>query len=176
MIERLNKLLEEYDSISKQMSKPEIIANIKTYSNLAKEHRRIDNIIPKAKEYVKKFNHLQEDKEILSGDDKELKELVKDEILQIQTELNLLEQELKIFLLPEDPNDDKNIILEIRSGTGGTEAAMFAENLFRMYVRFCEHKKWKHEILSISNNEGGGVKEVIFSIMGAAVYAELKYE
>jgi len=176
MIERLNKLLEEYNSISKEMSKPEIIANIKTYSKLAKEHRRIDNIIPTAKEYVKKFNHLQEDKEILSGDDKELKELVKDEISQIQTELNLLEEELKIFLLPEDPNDDKNIILEIRSGTGGTEAAMFAENLFRMYVKFCEHKKWKHEILSISNNEGGGIKEVIFSIMGEAVYAELKYE
>ena len=176
MIDRLNQLIEEYQTISEKMSNPDIISNIKEYSSLAKEHRKIDPIIPKAKLYIKNFEQLKEDEEILQGNDRELKELVKEEIGEIREELDKLEQELKIFLLPKDPNDDKNTILEIRSGTGGTEAALFAENLFRMYLRFCENKKWKYEILSIHDNEGGGIKEVIFSIVGDSVYAELKYE
>ena len=176
MIDRLNQLIKEYNIITEKMSDPNIISNIKKYSSLAKEHRKMDSIIPKAKLYIKQFNHLKEDEEILQGNDKELKELVKDEINDIKEELLRLEEELKIYLLPKDPNDDKNTIVEIRSGTGGTEAALFAENLFRMYIRFCENKKWKSEILSINDNEGGGIKEVIFAINGDAVYAELKYE
>ncbi len=176
MVNRLNQLIKEYNILSQKMSNPDIISDIKTYSQLAREHRRIDNIIPKAKQYIKQFNHLQEDEEILQGNDKELKELVKDEITSLKQELEKLEEELKFLLLPKDPNDDKNIILEIRSGTGGTEAAIFAKNLFRMYIRFCENKKWKYEILSTNDNEGGGIKEVIFSINGKSVYAELKYE
>jgi len=176
MLNRLNKLIEEYNSITEQMSDPQVISNIKLYSNLAKEHRRLDPIIPKAQQYIQKFNQLKEDEEILQGNDKELKELVKDEIIFLREEIQLLEKKLKVFLLPKDPNDDKNTILEIRSGTGGTEAALFAENLFRMYIRFCENKKWKYEILSLNDNDGGGIKEVIFSINGVSVYAQLKYE
>ena len=153
MIDRLNQLIKEYNIITEKMSDPNIISNIKKYSSLAKEHRKMDSIIPKAKLYIKQFNHLKEDEEILQGNDKELKELVKDEINDIKEELLRLEEELKIYLLPKDPNDDKNTIVEIRSGTGGTEAALFAENLFRMYIRFCENKKWKSEILSINDNE-----------------------
>ena len=176
MINKLNQLIEEYNNLTEKMSNPDIISNIKAYSELAKEHRKIDIIIPRIQLYIKQFNHLQEDEEILKGNDKELKELVKDEINEIKEELGKLEEELKMFLLPKDPNDDKNTIIEIRSGTGGTEAALFAENLFRMYVRFCENKNWKYEILSNNDNEGGGIKEVIFLIKGEAVYAELKYE
>jgi len=176
MVNRLITLIEDYDSISEKMSNPDIIADIKTYSQLAKEHRRLDAIIPKAKQYIQQHAQLKEDEEILHGNDKELKELVKDEIVPLRERINVLEEELKIFLLPKDPNDDKNIIVEIRSGTGGTEAALFAENLFRMYVRFCENRKWKYEILSFNDNEGGGIKEVIFAIHGQSVYAELKYE
>jgi peptide chain release factor 1 len=176
MINRLNQLIEEYNSLAEKMSTPSIIADIKQYAQLAKEHRRIDSIIPKAKLYVKQYNHLQEDEEILQGNDKELKELVKEEMGGLKEELDSLEEELKFFLLPQDPNDEKNIIVEIRSGTGGTEAALFAENLFRMYVRFCENKKWKYETLTMHDNEGGGLKEVIFSIEGESVYAQLKYE
>ena len=143
MIDRLNQLIEEYQMISEKMSDPDIVANIKEYSGLAKKHRTIDPIIPKAKLYIKNFEQLKEDEEILQGNDKELKELVKEEIGGLREELDKLEQELKIFLLPKDPNDDKNTILEIRSGTGGTEAALFAENLFRMYIRFCENKKFR---------------------------------
>ena len=176
MLNRLNKLIEEHNSITEQMSDPKVVSDIKLYSSLAKEHRRLDPIIPQAQQYIKKINQLKEDEEILQGNDKELKELVKDEIILLREEVQTLEQKLKLFLLPKDPNDDKNIILEIRSGTGGTEAALFAENLFRMYMRFCDNKKWKYEILSLNDNEGGGIKEVIFSINGESVYAQLKYE
>ena len=176
MINRLNQLIEDYDEISEKMSDPSIIADIKTYSQLAKDHRRLDGIIPKAKAYIQKTTQLKEDEEILQGNDRELKELVKDEIGLLRDKLQILEDELKIFLLPKDPNDDKNIIVEIRSGTGGTEAALFAENLFRMYIRFCESQKWKYEILSLNDNEGGGIKEVIFSVNGDSIYAQLKYE
>ena len=176
MLNRLNKLIEEYHLITEKMSDPKIVSDIKLYSGLAKEHRRLDPIIPQAEQYIKKLNQLKEDEEILQGNDKELKELVKDEIIFLREETQELEKKLKLFLLPKDPNDDKNTILEIRSGTGGTEAALFAENLFRMYIRFCENKKWKYEILSLNDNEGGGIKEVIFSISGELVYAQLKYE
>ena len=176
MIDKLNQLISEYRDITNQMSQPDIISDIKAYSSLAKEHRRLDAIIPKAKAYIQQFNQLQEDEEILHGNDKELKELVKGEIGPLKEQLQKLEEELKVVLLPQDPNDDKNTIVEIRSGTGGTEAALFADNLFRMYIRYCESQKWKYEILSLHENEGGGIKEVIFLMKGESVYAYLKYE
>jgi len=176
MIDKLQSLIKQFNDLSDKMSNPDIVSDIKLYSSLAKEHKRLSPIIPNVNDYIKKFNHLQEDEEILKGNNKELKELIKDEIGPLKDELLLLEKELKIFLLPKDPNDDKNIILEIRSGTGGTEAALFAENLFRMYLRFCENNKWQHEIISLNDNEGGGIKEVIVSIKGESVYADLKYE
>jgi len=158
------------------MGNPNVISNIKHYTALAKEYRSLSEIIPNAKSYLKKFNQLQEDEEILQSDDKELKELVKDEIVSLRSELEQLEEKLKFLLLPQDPNDNKNTIFEIRSGTGGNEAALFAENLFRMYIRFCELNKWKYDIISLNENEGGGIKEVIFSISGKSVYSLLKYE
>ena len=176
MIDKLQSLIKQFNDLSKKMSEPDIVSDIKLYSSLAKEHKRLSPIIPNVNDYIKKFNHLQEDEEILKGNNKELKELIKDEIGPLKEELLVLEKKLKIFLLPKDPNDDKNIILEIRSGTGGTEAALFAENLFRMYLRFCENNKWQHEIISLNDNEGGGIKEVIVSIKGISVYADLKYE
>ena len=176
MIDKLKSLIKQFNDLSEKMSNPDIVSDIKQYSSLAKEHKRLSPIIPNVHDYIKKFNHIKEDEEILKGNNKELKELVKDEIDPLKDELSILEKKLKIFLLPKDPNDDKNIILEIRSGTGGTEAALFAENLFRMYLRFCENSKWQHEIISLNDNEGGGIKEVIVSINGDSVYANLKYE
>jgi len=176
MIDKLQSLIKQFNDLSEKMSDSDIVSDIKLYSSLAKEHKKLSPVIPNINDYIKKFNHLQEDEEILKGNNKELKELIKDEIGPLKDELLLLENKLKIFLLPKDPNDNKNIILEIRSGTGGTEAALFAENLFRMYLRFCENNKWKHEIISLNDNEGGGVKEVIVAIKGESVYADLKYE
>ena len=110
------------------------------------------------------------------SDDEELKELAKEDLHNIQKECLELEEELKILLLPHDPNDDKNTILEIRSGTGGNEAALFAEDLYRMYLRYAEIQKWKCDVMSLNDNEGGGIKEVIVSIRGENVFGELKYE
>ena len=176
MIEKLKQLINDYDNLANEMGEPDVVSNIKHYTKLAREHRSLSDIIPTAKLFLKKINQLKEDEEILQGDDKELKELVKDEITFLKDEIDKLENKLKILLLPKDPNDSKNTIFEIRSGTGGNEAALFAENLFRMYIRFCELNKWKYDIISINENEGGGIKEVIFSISGNSVYGFLKYE
>ena len=174
MIEKIKELLNNYDNLSLKMSNPDIIADLPQYTKLAKEHRRLSTIIPKAKNYSQIFNQIEEDEAILKGDDKELKEIVKDELASLKGALEKLTDELKILLLPKDPNDNKNTIVEIRSGTGGNEAALFAEDLFRMYTRFCEEKKWKYELISSNENEGGGLKEVIFSVSGESVYGLLK--
>ena len=158
------------------MSDLTIINNISKYTSLAKEHRRLTPVINKAKEYIKLSNESIENQELLLSKDEELKELAKEDLLIINERCNQLEEELKLLLLPHDPNDDKNTILEIRSGTGGNEAALFAEDLYRMYLRYAELRKWKYEIMSLNDNEGGGIKEVIVSIIGENVFGDLKYE
>tara|TARA_Y100000994_G_scaffold217621_1_gene195144 strand:- start:805 stop:1872 length:1068 start_codon:yes stop_codon:yes gene_type:complete len=176
MIDKLTQLVDHFHNIVSKMSNPDIISDLNQYTLLAKEHRQLTPTIDLAKKYISIYNNVQEDEEILKGDDLELKEIVKDEIADLKRELINLEEKLKIKLLPRDPNDDKNIILEIRSGTGGNEAALFANDLFRMYLRYSEEKKWKNEILSINDNEGGGIKEVVLSIQGEGAFGFLKYE
>ena len=176
MIDKLKDIIKEYEDLMEQISSPDIMSDIKKYTALARQEKNLANIIPSAKEYIKKYNQLAEDEEILKGDDKELKELVKEEITDLKEDINLLSKELKILLLPKDPNDNRNTILEIRSGTGGNEAALFAEDLFRMYLRYCENHNLKHDVMSLNYNEGGGVKEVIFSIKGEGTFGFLKYE
>jgi len=176
MIDKLQIILDNYSALSEKMADPEIISNVPEYAKLAKEHRQMSKTVTLAKQYIKIYNHIQEDEEILNGEDAELKELVKEELGDLKKNLEELEQEIKVVLLPQDPNDDKNIILEIRSGTGGNEAAIFAGDIFRMYTRYIEVNKWKYEILSINDNEGGGLKEVILSVQGDGVFGMLKYE
>ena len=138
MVEKLEKIIKEYENLMVEMSSPNIMSNMKKYKELARQEKTLSVIIPSATSYIKKNAQLKDDEEILKGNDKELKELVKDEIVELKEELKSLEEKLKILLLPKDPNDNRNTILEIRSGTGGNEAALFAEDLFRMYLRFCE--------------------------------------
>jgi len=176
MIDQLKELINNFNDISEEMSSPDVINNIDQYTKLAKEHRRLTPTIEIAKEFLQVSSNLEEDEEILKGNDIELKELVKDEIPELRNKLEQLEEKLKVLLLPHDPNDDKNTILEIRSGTGGNEAAIFANDLFRMYLRFTEIQNWKYEILSLHDNEGGGIKEAVISIKGDNAYGTLKYE
>ena len=176
MINQLKELINNFNNISEEMGNPDVINNIEQYTKLAKEHRRLAPTIEIAKEFLQISNNLKEDEEILKGNDLELKELVKDEIPELRNKLANLEEKLKVLLLPHDPNDDKNTILEIRSGTGGNEAAIFANDLFRMYLRFTEIQNWKYEILSLHDNEGGGIKEAVISIKGDNAYGTLKYE
>jgi peptide chain release factor 1 len=177
MFEKLSFIENKYEELSKKIIDPEIINQTQEWQKLAKEHAEIEPVVMKYREYNKVKKALEEDKELLKEKlDDEMKELVKEEIAENEKKLEELEQELKILLIPKDPNDEKNVIVEIRAGAGGDEAGLFAGDLFRMYSRFAERHGWKIEVMS-SNDQGiGGFKEVIFMIKGKGAYSKLKYE
>ncbi|MDP6133825.1 MAG: peptide chain release factor 1 [Candidatus Marinimicrobia bacterium] len=176
MIDKLQTIIERYDTLAELMSRPDAMHNMKAFTQLAREHSGLTELVELSKKYIDTYKQLQDDEEILNGDDPELKELVRDEIGHLREDIALQEERLKVLLIPKDPNDNKNTILEIRSGTGGDEAALFAGNLYRMYLRFTERQNWKSEIMTLHDNEGGGIKEVIVTIMGEGAYGLLKFE
>ena len=176
MIDKLQTIIERYDTLAELMSQPDAMHNMKAFTQLAREHSGLTELVELSKKYIDIYKQLQDDEEILNGDDPELKELVRDEIGHLREDIALQEERLKVLLIPKDPNDSKNTILEIRSGTGGDEAALFAGNLYRMYLRFTERQNWKSEIMTLHDNEGGGIKEVIVTIMGEGAYGLLKFE
>ncbi len=176
MIDKLQTIIERYDTLAELMSQPDAMHNMKAFTQLAREHSGLTELVELSKIYINTYKQLQDDEEILNGDDPELKELVRDEIGHLREDIALQEERLKVLLIPKDPNDNKNTILEIRSGTGGDEAALFAGNLYRMYLRFTERQNWKSEIMTLHDNEGGGIKEVIVTIMGEGAYGLLKFE
>ena len=176
MIDKLESVIARHDELAELMSQPEAMQDMKAFTKMAREHRSMSELVEHAKKFIDTFNQLREDEEILNGDDPELKELVKDEIGPLREEIAQQEEKLKILLIPKDPDDDKNTILEIRSGTGGDEAALFAGNLYRMYLRYAERQGWKTEIMTLHDNEGGGIKEVIVTINGEGAYGQLKFE
>ena len=176
MINKLQTIIERYDTLAELMSRPDAMHNMKAFTQLAREHSGLTELVELSKKYIDTYKQLQDDEEILNGDDPELKELVRDEIGHLREDIALQEERLKVLLIPKDPNDNKNTILEIRSGTGGDEAALFAGNLYRMYLRFTERQNWKSEIMTLHDNEGGGIKEVIVTIMGEGAYGLLKFE
>ena len=176
MIDKLQIIIERYDTLAELMSQPDAMHNMKAFTQLAREHSGLTELVELSKKYIDTYKQLQDDEEILNGDDPELKELVRDEIGHLREDIALQEERLKVLLIPKDPNDNKNTILEIRSGTGGDEAALFAGNLYRMYLRFAERQNCKSEIMTLHDNEGGGIKEVIVTIMGEGAYGLLKFE
>ncbi|MFB0515302.1 MAG: peptide chain release factor 1 [Candidatus Neomarinimicrobiota bacterium] len=176
MIEKLQEIIQRHDDLAARMSDTETASDPQKYAELAKEHSDLSEVAEKARRYVDLWERLQEDEEILEGDDAELKELAHEEMPSLKGQLEVLEEELKILLLPRDPDDDKHTILEIRSGTGGEEAALFAGDLYRMYTRYAERKGWDTEVISLSESETGGVKEIIVSVKGKGAYGDLKYE
>ena len=176
MIEKINKIIDNYNTISSEMSDPNIISNPHLYARKAKEHKSLENIVSKGSEYLACLDEMNEMNDILEGDDKELIEIVNNDIQDLKSKISTLEDKLKILLIPKDPDDSKDTIIEIRCGTGGDEAALFAGDLYRMYDRFAEKKKWKREVISINENEGGGLKEIIISFKGNDAFGTLKYE
>ena len=176
MIKKLKDVISYYDELSTLMSQPNSMENMKKFTRMAKEHRSMTNLIEHAKKFLHDFAQLEEYEEILSSDDEELKELAKEEIGVLRESISKQEEQLKILLIPKNPDDDKNIILEIRCGTGGDEAALFANDLYRMYLRFAERNSWKSDLMSINENEGGGVKEVVISLNGDGAYGKMKFE
>lgn len=177
MIEKLKELAEKYDEIKESLSDPDIVSDISKYTALMKEYKNLTPIAEKYKEYEKTERETKEAEELLnSALEKDFKEMVEEEYLAGKEKLSSLENELKILLLPKDPNDEKNVIMEIRGGAGGEEAALFAAELFRMYSMYAEKKGYKVEVLSENETELKGIKEISFSIEGEGAYSRLKFE
>src|SRR4030066_675262 len=177
LIEKLQTIEDKYNKLSALLSDPEVFSDFSKYQKYSKEQANIADIVKKFREYKKILADIKEAEEILStGKDEGLKELAGAEIDELNEKKPKIENELKLMLVPADPLDKKNIILEIRAGTGGEEAALFASVLFRMYCRFAESKGWRVEIMSSNATGLGGFKEVIALIEGQKVYSHLKYE
>ncbi len=177
MFDKLEGLEEKFQQLSDKISDPDVIADQETWRKLCKEHSDLSPIIDKYREYKKLKQTIADDKQMLSdGVEKELEELVKEELSESEKALEAVSDELKILLLPKDPNDEKNVIVEIRGGTGGDEAALFAADLMRMYSMYAETQRWKIDILSSNPTDIGGYKEVCFSIEGQGAYSRLKFE
>lgn len=177
MFDKLELLVEKFEELEKKIIDPEIMKDMNVWQKLAKEHGDMKPIVEKYREYSKHKKELEENKEMLKESlDDEMKELVKEEISELEDSIEKEEQDLKILLLPKDPNDDKNVFMEVRAGTGGDEAGLFAEDLLRMYRMFADKQRWKTEIMSISEQGVGGIKEVVFLVKGKGAYSKLKYE
>lgn len=177
LVEKLQELKKKYTGLSRQLSEPEVMSDMKKYIQLNREYKELEPIVAAGDMYVKMVTDLEGAKDILSKEkDEDLRELAKEEVSSIEDRLPGMEEEIKLLLIPKDPQDDKNAIVEIRGGTGGDEAAIFAGDLFRMYAKYCERKGWKLEINSQSEGAAGGYKEIIFKVSGQGVYGTLKYE
>lgn len=178
MFEKLKDVAARYEQINEKLMDPVVVSDNSQYKSLMKEHKNLTPIVEKYREYEKAEASFEEARELLDegGLDKDFKEMVEEQLNTSRDEMERLGEELKILLLPKDPNDDKNVIIEIRGGAGGDEAALFAHSLFRMYSMYAENKRWKTEILSANETELGGFKEVSFSIEGEGAYSKLKFE
>ena len=176
MKEKLKQIIDRFKELESLLADPKIISDNDKLKETAKEHTHINIVIPKANRYLVLVNEIEENKLLLNSDDDELKSLAMEEISQMEKELIELEDELKILFIPQDPNDDKNTIIEIRAGTGGEEAALFAADLFRMYSKFAEINGWTREVMASNGTGIGGFKEIIFSVKGSSVYGMMKFE
>ncbi|MCD6363773.1 MAG: peptide chain release factor 1 [Synergistetes bacterium] len=175
MWERLKKIEEEYEILSRKLTDPALASDPKELQKVAKAHSELEGIVLRYREYKRLQSELEENK-ILAEEDSELRELAKEEIKILEEKLEALEEDLKLALIPKDPMDERNIIMEIRAGAGGEEAALFAADLFRMYARYAERRGWKVEVLDRNETGIGGYKEIIFRIVGSGAYSRLKFE
>ncbi len=177
MLEKLEFILEKYQNLNEKISNPEIINDQPTWQKYIKEHAEIEPIVAKYKEYKEVKEALDETDEIIrNSDDEELREMAKMELPELEEKYQRMSEEIKFMLIPKDPNDEKNVIVEIRAGAGGDEAGLFAAEIFRMYVRYAERSHWKTDIMNTNETGVGGLKEVVFMIKGNGAYSKLKYE
>jgi len=177
LLERLKKIKNRYDQVNELLSDSGVISEMEKMINLSRERSELEEIVTASESYEKILNDIEGNKEIINSKaDKELIELAEFELQELEDKKEKIEEEIKLLLLPRDPNDNKSIIMEIRAGTGGEEAALFASDLFRMYSRYAEIKGWRTELVDINDTGIGGIKEVIFSINGEGIYGELKFE
>lgn len=178
MYDKLDFIQEKYESLSLKVSDPEVINDQTTWQKHVKDMAEMEPIVNKYREYKKASNDLKDTKEMLNdgGMDEELRELAKLELYELEEKTQSLSDELKVLLLPKDPNDDKNVIVEIRAGTGGEEAGLFGSDLLRMYMRYAERRGWKTEMMDVNDTGIGGIKEAVILIKGRGAYSRLKFE
>lgn len=176
MFERLDQIVTRYEDLGAQLADPALIGDQQRYQKTAKQHRDLESVVEAYQRYRAIADGMAETKAMLGEDDPEMRQMAADELAQLEARLPAAEEELKLLLLPKDPNDEKNVVVEIRAATGGDEASLFAAEVFRMYTRFAEVHRWKVEILSTSESSVGGLKDVSFLIEGDRVYSQMKYE
>ena len=177
LLDKLSGIKDKYEEISRQISDPAVMSDMKKYVSLNKEYKELEAVVEAGERYRNVVGNLNSAKEILSNEkDEEMRDMAKEEIAELEGQIPALEEEIKLLLIPADPQDSKNAILEIRAGSGGDEASIFAGDLFRMYAKFAERKGWKLEINSQSEGTSGGFKEVICKVSGNGVYGVMKYE
>ena len=177
LLEKLEGLVARYEEFGTLITDPAVISDQARYVRLTKEYKELEDLMSARKEYATLLDNLEEGKDLLVNEqDPEMKEMAREEVAVCEAKIPQIEERIKLMLVPKDPEDSKNAILEIRGGTGGDEAALFAGDLFRMYAKFCEKKGWKMEISSASEGASGGFKEIVCSVTGADVYGTLKYE
>ena len=176
MFDRLDQLEARYEELGLQLSDPKIVTDQENYRKVSKQHRDMEPAVEKFRDYRKLRTAIADAKAMLTESDADMREMAQAELAELEPKLTAVEEELKVLLLPKDPNDDKNIVLELRAGPGGDEASLFVSEVFRMYLRFAEQHKWKVEILSETESDVGGLKDVTAIIEGQNVYAQMKYE
>lgn len=174
MFDKLENVEKRYEELNEKIADPKVIANQSEWQKLMKEHADIAEIVEKYREYKKVVSTIEELKELLN--DKEMHDLAQMELDEAREKLPKIEEELKLLLVPKDPNDDKNVIVEIRGGAGGEESSLFAADLYRMYSMYAEKKRWKLEVMNLNETELGGIKEITFMITGKGAYSRLKFE
>ncbi|HZQ44760.1 MAG TPA: peptide chain release factor 1 [Acidobacteriaceae bacterium] len=176
MFDKLDQIEARYEDLGRQLGDPSLLADQKKFQTVAKQHRDLEPTVDKFREYRKLRDAIDEARAMANDSDPDVRAMAEEELLELEPKLPVVEEELKVLLLPKDPNDDKNIIIEVRAGTGGDEASLFAAEIFRMYLRFAEQHRWKVEILSESPSDVGGLKEVTAIFEGDKVYSQMKYE
>ncbi len=177
MFEKLDFTIDKYDELAKQVADPDVISNQPKWQKLMKEMSDLEPVVKAYKEYKLANTELSDSKEILEMEsDEEMRELAKEDIKEQEAKIERLSDELKVLMIPKDPNDEKNVIVEIRAGTGGDEAALFGNDLLRMYLKYAEDRRWKTEIIDYNETGVGGVKEAVVMIKGKGAYSRLKYE
>ncbi|MDQ2924721.1 MAG: peptide chain release factor 1 [Acidobacteriota bacterium] len=176
MFDRLEQLEQRYEELGVQLSDPAIVNDQDNYRKVSKQHRDLEDTVEKFRQYRALKQGIADAKSMLTESDADIRAMAEDEIAQLEPRLTAVEDEIKVLLLPKDPNDDKNIVIELRAGTGGDEASLFVAEMFRLYLRFAEQHKWKVEILSQTDSDVGGLKDITAIFEGNKVYSQMKYE
>jgi peptide chain release factor 1 len=177
MLEKLEEFEKKYEKLAEQLSDPQLLADQQKYARAAKQHRDLEEIVAKYREFKALDQGIRDTRELIDGeDDPEMLSMARAEVTDLETRRDQVDADLKLLLIPKDPNDEKNVILEIRAGTGGDEATLFASEMMRMYVRYAERQRWKVQVLDVSESSIGGIKEAILLIEGTRVYSRLKHE